>query len=114
MTTTITFPVTISASALEEIKKLSINASNADKTYLRIGVQGGGCAGFSYILEFDNISENDEKYEYHGLKIAIDKTQAIYLEGISIDFKRGLDNRGFIFDNPNATSTCGCGSSFSA
>lgn len=106
-------PITLTHQALEEIKKLK-GSDEDSKDFLRIGVKGGGCAGFSYILEFDVKGDNDEMYDFGGLKIVIDKTHALYLHGIVIDFKLGLDNRGFLFDNPNATTTCGCGTSFSA
>lgn len=77
---------------------------NHDADYgLRIGVKGGGCAGFSYILEFDTAKENDSIFEVDSVPLFIDKSQAIYLYDCTIDFKSGLDNRGFIFDNPNAT-----------
>lgn len=81
---------------------------------LRLGVKGGGCAGFSYILDFDTQKENDHIFEVEGIPLFIDKSQEIYLYDCEIDFKSGLDNRGFIFNNPNASSTCGCGTSFSA
>lgn len=81
---------------------------------LRLGVKGGGCAGFSYVLEFDTPKDNDNIYTIEGIDIIIDKAQEIYLWGTELDFRHGLDNRGFIFNNPNATSTCGCGTSFSA
>ncbi len=113
MTEHITIPITFTSTALEEIHRLK-TLENQDKNYLRVGVKGGGCAGFSYVLEFDKAGENDDILDYHGVQIVINKTQSLYLYGITIDFKKGLDNRGFIFDNPNATSTCGCGTSFSA
>jgi iron-sulfur cluster assembly protein len=77
-------------------------------------VKGGGCAGFSYILGFDTRKEGDEEYFINGIKVFMSKAHAIYLIGIEIDFQDGLNNRGFTFNNPNAESTCGCGTSFSA
>jgi iron-sulfur cluster assembly protein len=81
---------------------------------LRVGVKGGGCSGFSYILGFDLKKEQDAEYHINELPVFINKTQAMYLIGMEIDWHEGLNNRGFIFNNPNADSTCGCGSSFSA
>ena len=81
---------------------------------LRIGVKGGGCSGFSYILGFDKKNENDDEYDVNGLKVYMQKSHAIYLLGMEIDWVEGLNNRGFSFNNPNASSTCGCGTSFSA
>lgn len=90
------------------------NGNYADGYGLRVGVEGGGCAGFSYILDFDQRKENDDIYSVDSISVYIDRTQILYLYNSTIDFKTGLDNRGFIFNNPNATSTCGCGTSFSA
>ena len=107
-------PVFLTKNAILEIKEL-IQKGNYSKEFgLRLGVKGGGCAGFSYILDFDTKQENDHTYEIEGIPLFIDKSQEIYLYDSEIDFKSGLDNRGFIFNNPNASSTCGCGTSFSA
>ena len=81
---------------------------------LRIGVKGGGCSGFSYILGFDLMKEKDDVYEVNGLKVYMEKSHGMYLAGMEIDWVEGLNNRGFTFNNPNATSSCGCGTSFSA
>ncbi len=81
---------------------------------LRVGVKGGGCSGFSYLLGFDAPGEKDHRYEIEGLPVFIERSHAMYLIGMSIDWHDGLNNRGFVFENPNATSTCGCGTSFSA
>ncbi len=77
-------------------------------------MKGGRCAGFSYILDFDKATHEDNIYTVEDLTIAIHPAHEIYLYGVTIDFKKGLDNRGFIYENPNASSTCGCGTSFSA
>ncbi len=83
--------------------------------YLRIGVKGGGCSGFTYILDLtEQKHEHDEQWEHHGVKVICDPKSALYLNGTTIDFKDELMGRGFAFSNPNATSSCGCGSSFSA
>ena len=107
-------PVTLTENAIREIRVLLQNSSLGSEYGLRLGVKGGGCAGFSYILDFDLPQSNDSVFELDGLKVFIDKAQEIYLSGTEIDFKSGLDNRGFIYNNPNATGTCGCGTSFSA
>ncbi|MBY0263636.1 MAG: iron-sulfur cluster insertion protein ErpA [Phycisphaerales bacterium] len=88
---------------------------DADKIRLRVGVKGGGCSGFSYLLDLtETQKETDEVYEQHGIKIVIDPKSLLYLSGTKIDFKDEIMGRGFVFSNPNATSSCGCGSSFSA
>lgn len=87
----------------------------AAKLYLRVGVKGGGCSGFSYSLDLtDKITDKDETWEQHGVSVICDSRSHLYLDGTTIDFKNELTGRGFVFNNPNATSTCGCGSSFSA
>jgi len=107
-------PVSFTASAVEEIHHLFSKGNYGPGYGLRSGVKGGGCAGFSYVLDFDTMKENDSSFTLEGIPLYIDKSQAIYLHDCAIDFKSGLDNRGFIFNNPNATETCGCGTSFSA
>lgn len=81
--------------------------------YLRVGVKGGGCSGFSYSLDLtENVGELDEQCEQDGVAIICDPKSNLYLEGTVIDFRDELMGRGFVFSNPNATSSCGCGSSF--
>jgi iron-sulfur cluster assembly protein len=88
---------------------------DAEKTFLRVGVKGGGCSGFSYTLDLtENKGENDEEWSVHGVKVICDPKSFIYLDGTAVDFKDEIMGRGFVFSNPNATHTCGCGSSFSA
>lgn len=85
------------------------------KLYLRVGVKGGGCSGFSYALDVtEKTDDNDESWDHHGISVVCDSRSHLYLDGTTIDFKDELMGRGFVFDNPNATTTCGCGSSFSA
>lgn len=107
-------PIHLTEGAIKQIKSI-IKEQNIPSGYgLRIGVKGGGCSGFSYILGFDEIKEGDDTFEVKGVKIFMQKSHAIYLLGMEIDFVEGLDNRGFSFSNPNAKDTCGCGTSFAA
>ena len=88
-----------------------------DKVKLRVGVRGGGCSGFSYTLDLteEAKSESDEEIESHGIRILVDNKSLLYLSGTEIDYRDdGMMQQGFVFKNPNATSTCGCGSSFQA
>lgn len=103
-------PVKFTSTAIEEIRRLFEQKEN-DK-YLRIGVKGGGCSGLSYVLELDEKKENDDIFQIEGIPIMINPAHGLYLFGMEIDWKNGLDARGFIFNNPNASSTCGCGTSF--
>lgn len=83
-------------------------------TFIRVGVEGGGCSGLSYKLEFDDQSkEGDQVFEDKGIKIAVDKKSFLYLVGTELDYTGGLNGKGFVFNNPNASRTCGCGESFS-
>jgi len=100
--------------AKEEVKKL-IEQQNKPGAFLRVGVKGGGCSGLSYDVKFDDtINEYDRVYEINGVKVVCDSKSFIYLDGMAIDYSRELVGGGFKFVNPNATGTCGCGTSFSA
>jgi iron-sulfur cluster assembly protein len=103
-------PVTFTPSAIEELKRV-ISADKSNK-FLRVGTKGGGCSGLSYILELDERKENDEIFEIEGISFIMDKNHGMYLYGMEINWDNGLNNRGFTFSNPNASKTCGCGSSF--
>ena len=82
--------------------------------FIRVGVQGGGCSGLMYQLTFDNQeNEGDMSYENNGVKVVVDKKSYLYLVGTTLDFSGGLNGKGFVFQNPNADRTCGCGESFS-
>ncbi|WP_442796359.1 HesB/IscA family protein [Pelobium manganitolerans] len=106
-------PVTLTEGAKKEIKKL-MSQQELDASFgLRLGVQGGGCSGMSYVLGFDQIKEGDSQYEIDGIKVFMHKAHGLYLAGMEVDFQQGLNARGFVFNNPNASSTCGCGTSFS-
>ena len=105
--------VTLSEKAAAEVKKIYTEQNLPEETVLRVGVQGGGCSGFSYSLNFDtSTSEKDRVTEVHGIKLAVEKKFDPYLDGTVVDFYDGLEKRGFVFNNPNVTKSCGCGSSF--
>ena len=85
------------------------------KVRLRVGVKGGGCSGFSYILDLTEADDSAfERFDQHGVTVVCDPKSHLYLDGVTIDFRDEVMGRGFVFNNPNATSSCGCGSSFSA
>lgn len=85
-----------------------------ENTFIRVGVEGGGCSGLSYKLEFDhNLKPEDKLFEDKGIKIVVDKKSFLYLVGTELEFTGGLNGKGFVFNNPNASRTCGCGESFS-
>ena len=100
--------------AAQEVKRVQEEQKFEEGVFLRVGAAAGGCSGYSYKLEFDqNMSDDqDDAYEYHGVKVVIDKKSALLLEGTTIDWYEGLDQRGFKFENPNVVKSCGCGSSF--
>ena len=114
MSTTETPPglVTATDSALRELKKLIAN-EGGEVTGVRMAVKGGGCSGMSYVIDFDKERESDNIVEQDGVRFYMDRKSTIYLKGIQLDFKEGLQGKGFVFQNPNATNTCGCGESFS-
>jgi len=109
-----TLPLTLSDSAVGQLKRIREEQQIPEDLGLRVGVKGGGCSGFSYVLGFDQGQEDDMRFSTQGLEILMNKAHALYLIGIQIDWVDGLNNRGFTFTNPNAKSTCGCGTSFSA
>jgi iron-sulfur cluster assembly protein len=107
--------ITLSEKALSEVRKI-MEANKIPETYgLRVGVKGGGCSGLSYSLGFDGeVRENDKLIVKDGVRIFVDPKSLFYLSGTQLDFTDGLNGRGFVFNNPNAAKTCGCGSSFGA
>jgi len=112
METVTTSPITLTSRAVTEIKRLMAAADfDASKT-LRIGVKGGGCSGMSYVLGFDDRQAVDETFETDGLSYIMNPGHGIYLMGMEVDWQDGLNARGFTFTNPNASKTCGCGTSF--
>jgi len=109
-----TAPVKLTAGAIRELQRIRTDQNVPADHGLRVGVKGGGCSGFTYILGFDVVKENDNIFEIDGMKVVMTKAHGIYLVGMEIDYVDGLNNRGFTFNNPNAEETCGCGTSFSA
>ncbi len=105
-------PVTLSPNAVNEVKRLMSEPGFEQGQYLRIGVKGGGCSGMSYVLGFDQQLADDEMHNIAGVDVIMNKAHGIYLFGMEVDYQDGLNARGFVFKNPNASSTCGCGSSF--
>ncbi|PAU95419.1 iron-sulfur cluster assembly accessory protein [Aliifodinibius salipaludis] len=104
--------VQLTERAAEQVHRIREDEDLDDDIFLRVAVEGGGCSGLSYKLGFDYESEDDEVIISQGIKIIVDPKHMMYLKGISVDYPDGLDARGFTFDNPNASETCGCGSSF--
>jgi len=113
-TTTLTTPVTLTDSAISVLKEIITDQNIPSEHGLRIGVKGGGCSGLSYILGHDVVKEGDDVYDVGGVRVLLNKAHGMYLAGMEIDYYEGLENRGFVFNNPTAKSTCGCGSSFTA
>jgi iron-sulfur cluster assembly protein len=112
--TTATPVVTLSDSAIKEVKRL-MNVQGMTEGGLRLGVKGGGCSGLSYTVNFDEkIGQYDTVYEIDGIKVIVDTKSAIYLQGTQLDYQKDLMSGTFKFVNPNAQKTCGCGESFSA
>ena len=107
-------PISITEGAINQLNRLLKEKEVPEGYGLRVGIKGGGCSGFSYVLGFDEKSDKDDEFEVAGIKVYMEKSHALYLLGMEIDWLEGLNNRGFIFNNPNASDTCGCGTSFSA
>jgi iron-sulfur cluster assembly protein len=106
--------VVLTEKAAVEVKRVQDEQKFEPDIFLRVGAAAGGCSGYSYKLEFDKSfdANQDDEYEYHGVKVVVDKKSALILEGTTIDWYEGLDQRGFKFENPNVVKSCGCGSSF--
>ncbi|KAB1157114.1 HesB/IscA family protein [Flavobacterium luteum] len=107
--------IQVSESASKKIvDMMKDDGFDATKDYVRVGVKSGGCSGLSYDLTFDKqIGENDKVFEDNNIKIAVEKKSFLYLAGTILEFSGGLNGKGFVFNNPNASRTCGCGESFS-
>lgn len=105
--------ITVSENAKEHAINLMRDENRPEGTFIRVGVEGGGCSGLSYKLEFDNqIKDGDQQFEDKGIKIVVDRKSFLYLVGTELEYTGGLNGKGFVFNNPNATRTCGCGESF--
>lgn len=104
--------VSATESAIAELKRL-LAEEQGEVEGVRMAVKGGGCSGLSYVLDFDKEREGDNVVELDGVRFFMDRKSTIYLKGIQLDYKEGLKGKGFVFQNPNASSTCGCGESFS-
>jgi iron-sulfur cluster assembly accessory protein len=113
METAVSLPVSFTDSAISEVKRLMAEDGFDSTQFLRVGVKGGGCSGMTYILEFDTKEDADDVFEINGIECIMNKAHSIYLIGMEIDWQGGLNSRGFTFKNPNAGTTCGCGTSFS-
>ncbi len=105
-------PVTLTKGAITQIRNLMAKDDFDTTQSLRVGVKGGGCSGMTYILGFDHKQENDAEFEIEGITCIMNKAHEMYLYGMQVDWEDGLNNRGFTFKNPNASATCGCGTSF--
>ncbi|MFN8274519.1 MAG: iron-sulfur cluster assembly accessory protein [Flavobacteriaceae bacterium] len=107
--------IQVSESASKKIvEMMKDDGFDASHDYVRVGVKSGGCSGLSYELKFDKqISENDKVFEDNQIRIAVEKKSFLYLVGTTLEYSGGLNGKGFVFNNPNASRTCGCGESFS-
>lgn len=113
MTDAIMTLVDVTDRAQREIVEIFAREEPGEEVGLRLCVIGGGCSGLSYEMEFDQTRENDNVIEYQGFRVLLDPKSSIYLKGVTLDYQDGLKGKGFVFVNPNATNTCGCGESFS-
>ncbi len=106
--------ITVTENAKQQAIDLIKTENRPADTFIRVGVDSGGCSGLSYKLEFDHVLQpNDQVFEDKGIKIVVDKKSFLYLIGTELDYSAGLNGKGFVFINPNASRTCGCGESFS-
>lgn len=107
--------ITLTEKAAAEIRRIKEQNNIPETNALRVGVKGGGCSGLSYVLGFDSEDRKGDKiFELHGITVRVDAKSLFYLSGTELDFSDGLNGKGFVFNNPKANKTCGCGSSFSA
>lgn len=105
--------ITVSESAKSKIQTVLAEEGAASDSFVRVGVESGGCSGLNYKLTFDNqLKPEDQVFEDKGVKIVVDKRSFLYLIGTELDYSGGLNGKGFTFNNPNASRTCGCGESF--
>lgn len=105
--------ITISPEAAQKIAVLKKEDGKEDSAFLRVTVKKGGCSGLSYKMDFDNtVNEGDKLFESHGQKVGVDQASLLYIIGMTLEYSGGLNGKGFVFNNPNATKKCGCGTSF--
>ncbi len=105
--------ITVTENAKVHAINLIKEENRPEDTFIRVGVDGGGCSGLTYRLEFDNqLKEGDQQFEDKGIKIVVDRKSFLYLVGTELEYTGGLNGKGFVFNNPNASRTCGCGESF--
>ncbi len=105
--------VQISEAAAKKLKSLKADENKSAEFFLRVEVKKGGCSGLSYKMDFDSATRDGDKFfEHFGEKIAVDPQSFMYLIGMTLDFEGGLNGKGFVFNNPNASKACGCGASF--
>ncbi len=113
MEITLETPVQFTKGAVAEIRRLISEDPSGEGKWLRVGVKGGGCSGMTYVLNFDDRKPSDIIYDTEGFSFIMDPSHEMYLYGMEVHFEGGLNSRGFTFTNPNASKTCGCGTSFS-
>lgn len=105
--------IAVSENAAQRINALKVEDKATPDAFLRVFVKRGGCSGFSYKMEFDQaMKDGDKVFESNGARVVVDSQSLLYLIGMTLDYEGGLNGKGFIFSNPNANKTCGCGSSF--
>jgi iron-sulfur cluster assembly protein len=106
--------IKVTESARQQVEQLMQTEQHPQGSFVRVGVQGGGCSGLMYQLDFDTeIKEGDQVFEDNGVKVVVDRKSFLYLVGTELEYTGGLNGKGFVFKNPNANRTCGCGESFS-
>ena len=106
--------ITVHENARDQVQRLMAEDGSPEGSFVRVGVKGGGCSGLMYELTFDHeLKEGDQTFEDNGVKIIVDTKSFLYLIGTTLDYSGGLNGSGFVFNNPNANRTCGCGESFS-
>lgn len=106
--------ITVTENAkMKAINLMQEDGNTPNEAFIRVGVKGGGCSGLSYDLTFDtDLKEEDKVFENNGIRVVVDKKSFLYLIGTELDYSGGLNGKGFVFVNPNASRTCGCGESF--
>jgi iron-sulfur cluster assembly protein len=106
--------IKVTESAKQQVAHLIAAENHPTDAFVRVGVEGGGCSGLMYQLTFDNqLKEGDQVFEDNGVKVVVDRKSFLYLVGTELEYSGGLNGKGFVFKNPNASRTCGCGESFS-